>query len=83
MHFCHTSEKNVTKLAETSATLVSGRTAKKSSRKPSSCDWSDLHAGWFWFFSLKITVKTSATTFGKNEKNWSNRPNFKVAVFLP
>ena len=23
---------------------------------------------WFWFFSLKITVQTSATTFGKNEK---------------
>ena len=34
MHSCHTSAKNVTKLAVSSATHVSGQTAKKSSRKP-------------------------------------------------
>ena len=38
VHFCHTSAKNVTKLAVSSATHVSGQTAKKSSRKPPSCD---------------------------------------------
>jgi len=40
---------------------------------------------WFFFvvFAEKITVKTSATTFGKNEKIWSNKPNFKGANFPP
>ena len=39
VQFCHTSAKNVIKLAVSSATHVSGQTAKKSSRKPPPCDW--------------------------------------------
>ena len=67
MHFCHTSVQKAIKLAQSSVTYVSGRLTDKCSRKPSSCDWSALHVRRFSFFSLKMIVKTSITTFDENK----------------
>ena len=63
--FCHTSEKNVTKLTVSSATHVSGQTANKFSRKPRIMIGTRCTCDDFCFFF----VKTNATHIGENRKN--------------
>ena len=77
VHFCHSSEKNVSNLAVSSATHVSGQTANKSSRKRQSCNWLVLHVPEFFFF-----IKTS-TPIGENEKIIPTDQTSKKPFSLP